>query len=261
MEHTDTRRRKSARQQKAARKVSSVLQSSKLEKRVSLELVNSSQSRMIHEAVKKILWEVGVIIEHTPSCKQLLRKKDCWQDDQGYVHLPEDLIERAILSVPDIVRLYDHDGNIKVDTNSSISSYCPGHNCVRILDYRTNELRPCSLDDIRETARLCETLPNIDMVCSLGYPSEIPPEDEVVETVRAMYENCSKPAALLAHDEIIQERMLNLIADMTGGWQRMADKPVCLELMGPISPLKMPEELCLRLINCARWRIPAFISG
>ena len=256
MEHTDTRRRKSARQQKAARKVSSVLQSSKLEKRVSLELVNSSQSRMIHEAVKKILWEVGVIIEHTPSCKQLLRKKDCWQDDQGYVHLPEDLIERAILSVPDIVRLYDHDGNIKVDTNSSISSYCPGHNCVRILDYRTNELRPCSLDDIRETARLCETLPNIDMVCSLGYPSEIPPEDEVVETVGAMYENCSKPAALLAHDEIIQERMLNLIADMTGGWQRMADKPVCLELMGPISPLKMPEELCLRLINCARWRIP-----
>ena len=94
------------------------------------------------------------------------------------------------------------------------------------------------------------------MVCSLGYPSEISAEDEVVETVRAMYENCSKPAALLAHDEMIQERMLNLIADMTGGWQRMADKPVCLELMGPISPLKLPEDLCLRLINCARWRIP-----
>ena len=258
MEQTDPHRRRGrrGRQLKAARKVSAAFESGKLEKRVSLELVNGAQARLIHDAVKKILWEVGVIIEHQPSCKQLLQKKDCWQDDQGYVHLPEDLIEQAILSVPETILLYDHDGNVKVDTSSPISSYCPGHNCVRILDYRTNELRPCSLNDIRETAKLCEALPNIDMVCSLGYPSEVPPEDEVVETVRAMYENCSKPAALLAHDEIIQERMLNLIADMTGGWQRMADKPVCLELMGPISPLKLPEELCLRLINCARWRIP-----
>jgi len=258
MEQPETHRRRGrrGRQLKAARKVSAAFESGKLEKRVSLELVSGSQARLIHDAVKKILWEVGVIIEHAPSCKQLLQKKDCWQDDQGYIHLPEDMIEQAVLSVPETILLYDHEGNVKVDTSSPISSYCPGHNCVRILDYRTNELRPCSLDDIRETARLCEALPNIDMVCSLGYPSEVPPEDEVVETVRAMYENCSKPAALLAHDEVIQERMLNQIADMTGGWQRMVDKPVCLELMGPISPLKLPEELCLRLINCARWRIP-----
>ena len=33
---------------------------------------------------------------------------------------------------------------------------------------------------------------------------QVPPEDEVVETVRAMYENCRKPAALLAHDDVIQ---------------------------------------------------------
>lgn len=49
---------------------------------------------------------------------------------------------------------------------------------------------------------------------------------------------------------------MTLIAGMTGGWNRLADKPVSIELMGPISPLKLPEELCLRLINCARWRTP-----
>ena len=250
------RRGERGRQLKAARKVSAVLESSKLESRVGLELVNAGQALQIHDAVKTILWEVGVIIEHQPTRDLLVRHKGCTQDEEEYVHLPPDLVDESIATVADRIVLYDQEGNMKVDTSSQTPSYCPGHNCVRILDFRTNELRPCSLEDIRETAKLCEQLPNLDMVCSLGYPSEVPPEDEVVETVRAMYENCRKPAALLAHDEVIQERMLNLIADMTGGWARMADKPVCLELMGPISPLKLPEELCLRLINCARWNIP-----
>lgn len=254
---TPRRRGRRGRQFKAARKASAIQESSKLAQQVSLRLVDASQAALIHEAVKAILWDVGVIVEHRESRKRLVREHGCREDEAGYLHMPPELVESCIASTPQHIRLYDHDGNLRVDTSSKVPSYCPGHNCVRILDFRNNELRPCSLQDIRETARLCEALPNIDMVCSLGYPSEVPPEDEVVETVRAMYENSSKPAALLAHDEIIQQRMLNLIADITGGWQRMADKPVCLELMGPISPLKLPEELCLRLINCARWRIPA----
>jgi len=250
------RRGRRGRQLKAERKASASQESSKLAQQVSLQLVDASQAALIHDAVKSILWDIGVIIEHRETRNRLVREQGCREDQAGYLHMPEELVESCIASAPGHIQLYDHDGNVRVDTASKLSSYCPGHNCVRILDFRNNELRPCSLQDIRETAQLCEALPNIDMVCSLGYPSEVPPEDEVIETVRAMYENSSKPAALLAHDELIQERMLNLVAEMTGGWQRMADKPVCLELMGPISPLKLPEELVLRLINCARWRIP-----
>ena len=250
------RKRQDSRQLKVTRKVNAALEHSKLERRIGLELIDQHQAALIHDAVKLILWEVGVIIEHVPTRDLLVKHHACKPGDDEFIRLPPDLIETAIASVPKQLRLYDQDGNLSVDTGSRLPSYCPGHNCVRILDFRTGELRPCRLKDIRETARLCEKLPNLDMVCSLGYPAEVDPQDEVVETVRAMYENCRKPAALLAHDEVIQERMLNLIADMTGGWQRMADKPVCLELMGPISPLKLPEELCLRLINCARWGIP-----
>jgi len=249
-------RRSQSRQEKAQRKADASSQSGKRAQRVALELVNAADAGLIHEAVKTILWKVGAIIEHSSTRDLLVKHHGCHQSSDNYIHLPPDLVDLAISTVPDKILLYDHDGNVRVDTSSKTSSFCPGHNCVRILDFRTDELRACSLEDIRETATLCEQLPNIDMVCSLGYPSEVPPEDEVVETVRAMFENCRKPAALLAHDEVIQERMMTLIADMTGGWNRLADKPVSIELMGPISPLKLPEELCLRLINCARWRTP-----
>ena len=250
------RSRSKSRQSKAQRNTEAQKLDNKLEQHLSLELINFSNLEAIHKTVKEVLWKVGAIFEHPPTRTNLIQNHGCREGDSGYIHIPPDLIDQVISTTPSHIKLYDLEGRECVDTSSKISSFCPGHNCVRILDFRTDELRPCHLDDIRETARLCEQLANIDMVCSLGYPSEIPPEDEVTETVRAMYENCTKPAALLAHDEFIQERMMNVVADITGGWNRIADKPVSIELMGPVSPLTLPAELCVRLINCARWRAP-----
>ena len=250
------RSRSKSRQSKAQRNIETQKLDNKLEQHLSLELINFSNLEAIHKTVKEVLWKVGAIFEHPPTRTNLIQNHGCREGNGGYIHIPPDLIDQVISTTPSHIKLYDLEGRERVDTSSKISSFCPGHNCVRILDFRTDELRPCHLDDIRETARLCEQLANIDMVCSLGYPSEIPPEDEVTETVRAMYENCTKPAALLAHDEFIQERMMNVVADITGGWNRIADKPVSIELMGPVSPLTLPAELCVRLINCARWRAP-----
>lgn len=249
-------KRSGARRKKARRQVALRQRSTKHIRNLSLELVESKDIELIHDAVKAILWNIGIIVEHRATRNDLIRNHGCLEGDDDYIRLPPDLVEKSIATVPGKIQLYDQDGNLTVDTDSKVSSYCPGHNCVRILDFRTGELRSCRLDDVRETARLCERLPNIDMVCSLGYPSEVPPEDEVVETVKAMYENCSKPAALLAHDDDIQKRMMNAVADRVGGWNRLSDKPVSIELMGPISPLRLPDELCARLINCARWRTP-----
>ena len=249
-------RRSRSRAEKAQRKADAAARHDKWERQLSLELVDAPRAKMIHDAVTTILWKVGAIFEHQRARDLLVKQHGCRQGDDNYIHFPPDLIDKALSTVPDRIVLYDLNGKVRVDTSSKTSSFCPGHNCVRVLDFRTGELRPCLLEDVRETAKLCQQLPNIDMVCSLGYPSEVPPEDEVVETVRAMVDNCEKPCALLAHDEFIQERMMQVIADRVGGWNLMADKPVSIELMGPISPLKLPEELCERLINCARWRTP-----
>lgn len=158
--------------------------------------------------------------------------------------------------MPRTIRLYDLNGNLKVDMSSRITSYCPGHNCVRILDRVTGTLRPCTLQDIRETAKVCEALANISMSCSLGYPGNVPAEDEGAATVKTLFEHCTKPAAILAHDEHIQARILAHLSNLAGGYQNLGDKPIALELMGPISPLRLPAEFCERVINAARHRLP-----
>ncbi len=244
-----------ARRKRVQRQAESQKKVSKQPSAVDIELVDSSEAEQIHDAVKQILWRVGVIVEHLPTRSNLIRHHAC-SENGDYIRIPPDLVEKTIASVPEKILLYGHDGEIRVDTSSRVTSYCPGHNCVRILDFRTGALRPCSLSDILETAKVCEQLPNIDMVCSLGYPSEVDPQDEVVETTKAMLDNSTKPVAVLAHDDEIQTRMMNAIADRVGGWNAMTEKPVSIELMGPISPLRLPDDLCKRLINCARWRAP-----
>ncbi|MGI9464292.1 MAG: trimethylamine methyltransferase family protein, partial [Aestuariivirgaceae bacterium] len=250
------RRRSASRRDKISRKAQAGTVSSRKPKRLTLPVLKREQALLIHDAVRRILWDVGVIIDHHPTQRMLVEGHGCVVGDDGYVRMPPELVDRAISTVPDRIELFDLNGNLRVDTKSKVSSYCPGHNCVRLLDHETGHLRPCTLEDIRRTARVCEQLPNIDMVCTLGYPSDVAAEDEAVEATRAMVENSTKPAAILAHDEHIQEQIYSFLTEAVGGPNNFADKPVALELMGPISPLKLPDEFCMRIINCARWRMP-----
>lgn len=142
---------------------------------MTLELINSQDANQIHDAVKAILWNVGVVVEYLPARPNLIHKHGCDEGDGDYIRLPPEPIELDIATVPKTILLYDIDENVKVDTSSRVSSCCSAHNCVPILEIRSVKLRPCLLDDIRVTARLCEQFPNIDTDCSLGFRSEIPP--------------------------------------------------------------------------------------
>ncbi|WP_299848734.1 trimethylamine methyltransferase family protein [uncultured Roseovarius sp.] len=249
-------RRKSSRSEKLIRKAHIADITQLKDQVLQLKVADAEQVGRIHAAVLKILSEIGVVLEHEAARTMLTAQYGCRLGNDGYLRMPPDLVERALATVPREIKLYDLNGNLRVDTSNRITSYCPGHNCVRILDRKTGALRPCTLDDIRETAILCEKLPNLSMSCSLGYPSDIPAEDEAVETVRTLFEHCSKPAAVLAHDEHIQSRILKHLSDLSGGYDNLAEKPVALELMGPISPLRLPNEFCERVINAARHRLP-----
>jgi trimethylamine--corrinoid protein Co-methyltransferase len=250
------RRRAGSRRDKIARKTTASSRPSRKPSNLSLTLIDDAAASRIHSAVIAILSEVGVVIEHPGARDMLVHQHGCRLGEDGYLRLPEALIQQALGTVPDTVRLFDRNGACVVDTSSNMTAFAPGHNCVRLLDHRSGELRPCTLADIVEVARVCDQLANISMTATLGYPSDIAAEDEAVEATRAMLDHSSKPIIMLAHDEHIQARMYAMLTERAGTEAAFADKPFALELMGPISPLKLPEELCERLINCARWRLP-----
>ncbi|MCL6286102.1 trimethylamine methyltransferase family protein [Ruegeria sp. 2012CJ41-6] len=249
-------RRKSSRGEKISRKSHIAGIGTLRDQKHRISIMTGAEAGLIHDAVLNILWSFGVLVEHPASRKTLIEEHGCIEADNEYIRFPPDLVQNALSTVPSSVQLYDLNGNLKVDTNSKLTAYCPGHNCVRILDHETGKLRPCTLEDIRRTATVCEKLPNIAMSCSLGYPSDVNAEDEAFETAKTLFEHCAKPAAILAHDDAIQTRIVDHLVTLVGSAEKLAEKPVAIELMGPISPLKLPEDFCQRLINAARMRLP-----
>ena len=98
--HREGARRKSSRSDKIRRKSSANSKSVKREQQISLQLVESEDCALIHDAVLKILNEVGVIIDHAQSREILVKQHDCKLGDDGYVRMSPDLVNKAIATVP-----------------------------------------------------------------------------------------------------------------------------------------------------------------
>ena len=226
------------------------------DKRLTLTTIREANSAAIHKAVLRVLWEVGATVDDRATRDWLLADLDCREGEDGRLRFPPDLVERALESVPPRVVLYDRNGDLSVDTADRATNFCPGHNCVQVLDHETGEHRPASLQDIENTARVSEALPNIDAFASLGYPSDVPAEEEALITVQTLAGASRKPIVFTGHDEIEAEDIWTFLAGEAGGWDDLAAKPCGLDLIGPVSPLKLGEETCRRLRFAAERHLP-----
>jgi trimethylamine--corrinoid protein Co-methyltransferase len=198
--------------------------------------------------------------------RRVLQKAGCMESEDGYLHFGEHLVQDAIAGVPEKMVLYDRNGDTAVDSGDALPHFAPGLNSINVLDHRSTEHRLYTVKDIAESARLCDRLPNIDMAAGLGNPSDLPPSEQAMATVKALAEGTRKPLAFIAHDEKEDEEIWSYLAGLAGGWDRLAEKPFALDLTGPYSPLELGEEACRRLRFAARRRLPvvcypALITG
>ncbi len=186
---------------------------------------------------------------------RMLLKAGC-RDVDGRVHYPAEVVKRALETVPAKIRFFTQDGTLAFSTDEQIPRFGTAVNCVQVLDPVTDEYRPCLIGDIKNHGRLQEVLPYIDFASSLGYPSDVPVQSEALESARALLETTRKPIFFTGHDEHGVRRIWEEMALAVGGMGNLADKPIGLDLVGPVSPLKLGAEGCQRLIMAARLMLP-----
>jgi trimethylamine--corrinoid protein Co-methyltransferase len=230
-----------------------------------LRALSRRETGAILRAALRILGETGLGVADAGT-RRLLRQAGCREAADGYLRLGEELVRKALESVPAGMILYDRQGRVAVDTGGPRPCFAPGLNCVSVLDHATGAHRLCLLKDIEETARLCDRLPNIDLAAGLGNPSDVTAAEQAMATVQALARHTLKPLAFIAHDEREDEAIWGHLAELAGGWTRLADRPFALDLTGPYSPLQLGEEACRRLRFAARRRLPvvcypALITG
>jgi len=214
----------------------------------SLKVWGEAECRRVHEATLELLANVGVDVRYEPAV-ELFHAAGA-QVEGCRVRVPAALVEAALASAPrewllkprggDTEPLVLRDGEVYYGTGSDV---------LYVRDFETGERRRVRRADVERMAALCEKLPNIDFVMSMGLPEDAPQEiDDMVQVV-AMMRGTRKPLLVAPRDGSVLARMQEMAA-------------VCGEKDSfgiyamPSPPLMHDPDALTKVIGCAELLIP-----
>jgi trimethylamine--corrinoid protein Co-methyltransferase len=224
-----------------------------------LTFLSDEQKRDVYLAALDIMGRVGMNVFHEEA-KATLLKAGCSLTSEDRVLMPRHLVERARLSVPSVVDVYDRNGDLAMELGGYNSYFGTGSDLMFTYDLETGERRDSRLEDTRRAARLCDALPHIDFIMSSAHPKEVDPHQSYVLCFRAMMENSTKPLVVTAENEVDLGVMVEMSRALRGGAEELREKPYFVVYNEPISPLEHPVESIAKLLLCAETGVPSIYS-
>ncbi|HHY39424.1 MAG TPA: trimethylamine methyltransferase [Clostridia bacterium] len=219
-----------------------------------LRVLSDSQLEEIHYAVLEVLERTGVDVYHDGAL-DLLKKAGAYVSGNN-VRIPSAMVEAALKSSPSRVTLCTRDKRRTVLLEGYNFHFGTGSDCPFIIDLYTGQRRKFTKKDVAEGMKLCDALPNIDFVMSMGLISDIAPPVSDRHQFEAMLLNTTKPIVFTAHNRAGCEDILAMSAAVAGGIEEVVKDPFICLYAEPISPLKHMYEAVDKLIWAGENRIP-----
>jgi trimethylamine--corrinoid protein Co-methyltransferase len=204
--------------------------------------------RRVHEATLEVLAETGVEVRYAPAVAVFDRAGA--RVDGTRVRIPSNLVEGAIKSAPRGWLLKPRGGDTAPLVLDARHSDCgTGSDVLYICDPETHERRRVRKADVEGQAALCEKLPNIDFVMSMGLPVDVPQAVDDLAQVDAMVRGTRKPLLVAPRDGHILGRMKEMCG-VAGGADSLGIYAM------PVPPLMLDEDGASKVMACAELDIP-----
>jgi len=223
-------------------------------------LSDELKEKIISEA-RKVLCKLGVEI-HNKSILSVLQDYGAKVEmDKYHVFFTDEIIDRALETVPRSFKLYDVLGNETHDFSGYNVYFTPGSAALNILDYETNQIRkPTTLDYIRY-AKVISRLDNIASQSTAFIPADV--HEKISDSYRLYLSLlfCEKPVVTGAFTIEAFNIMKELQLAVRGTKEKLAEKPLTIFSCCPTSPLKWSDVTSQNLVDCAHHSIPVeFVS-
>jgi len=222
---------------------------------VRFAVFSEDQCEQIVLAAFEVLERVGARF-YEPEALDIFGKAGCTISDGNVVRFPSGLVKQALNSVPARFTLYTRTGQPAIRVEPNQAHFGPGPTCSNFVDPETGERRLFVKQDAALTARVCDALPNIDYVMSLGSISDVPQDKADIHEFDAMVRETTKPIMSWSFSRESLARIHRMCAAVKGSEEAYAREPFMIFYAEPSSPLKHSAEAVQKLIYCARHRIP-----
>jgi trimethylamine--corrinoid protein Co-methyltransferase len=154
----------------------------------------------------------------------------------------------------------DRNGAPAVLLEGTKVNFGTGSDCLNLLDPDTGEHRKFTQADIINGYHLCDALPNIDFVMSIGIPVDVDPDLTYDVQMALMLEHTTKPIVFVTNDWGSCKRAIDMAAAVAGGQEALVEQQHILLYSEPSSPLQQSETAVDKLMLMAESRLPVVHS-
>jgi trimethylamine---corrinoid protein Co-methyltransferase len=222
-------------------------------------LLSDSQLQDLHLGALELLRRTGIRFHHAGAL-DMLREAGAFISDGNLVKFPAALVEDALGGVPGRVVMCDRDGEGAVYLEGMKANFGTGSDCLNLLDPETGEHRKFTKQDIIDSYRLCDALPNIHFVMSNGIPVDVPAEATYDVQMALMLIHTTKPLVFVTNDRASCQRAIDMAAAAVGGHEALKEGQQILLYSEPSSPLQQSETAIDKLILMAEYELPVVHS-
>lgn len=218
--------------------------------------LTEKQAEEIHLASCQILEDTGMVIHHEEAV-ELLRQAGAHVENGNRVYFPSFLVKQALQSAPSRVTLYNRRGEAALHLEGTNVYFGTGSDTLNYLDPFTLQRRSWCKEDVANAIKICDQLPNIDFVMSMGLLSDVDPRMINREQYAIMLQNTEKPQVVIAEDGDTLKDIIEMAACAVGGKELLRRKPLFMIYTEPTSPLQHPKESLEKLLIAAENGVPA----
>lgn len=224
--------------------------------RPQMTMLGQDDRLRIHRASCDILKNTGVRVHHEGGLK-LLREAGARIEGDTLVKIAPSLVEWALASVPSSFNLYKRGTDeVAVKLDGEQVYFGPGSDTLRYMDPRTQQRRDFQSADIADCMHVCEALPEIGFVMSVGIPRDVPMERYYRHQFATMIRNTTKPIVIVCDGLEDIEAIGEMAAAVAGGMDKLSQFPTLLLYSEPTTPLQHMQEAVDKLLYMAKYRLP-----
>jgi trimethylamine--corrinoid protein Co-methyltransferase len=209
-------------------------------------------------ATFELMEKVGFNVLH-PDARTMLKKAGAVVSGDR-VKVPEYIVAQCIRTAPKGWTIYNRQGKRALEVESRKSYYGTSTASPKTKDALTGEIHPTTVKDIALAAKIADCQENIDWVMPMGSCQDVPGKAAELHEFEAVVSNTSKPIVFLTYSARGADLVYEMAAEVSGGLDRLRERPFLVLYPESISPLVFPEEVVARMFIAADLGLPQMMG-